>query len=267
MGSPHRLSAEDLSAKYSLGKPEASEALENFDSGRSMLLGFSGKIGAGKDSVAPLTFEEFTRFTSPPRSDSFGANLKDELNQLIAATGEAASAYSAAKAIAADHGVSHAEALRTVEFMAEEIDLGLLKSAHDRTQGSRSALQYWATEVRRAQDPLYWVKPVIQRTIEAAAEGTSTQLTDIRFLTEVWGAIDAGGWTVRLDVTIEEQRRRILARDGIEISAAAKRHSSETELDDFDGFTVRVQTDDYSSATEVARAAAHAVNSAASVLF
>ena len=265
MGSPLRYSSEDLTAKYSLDRDTTDGAFDSFDRGRAILLAFSGKIGAGKDSVAPKTFEALHQLEAPVRTDAFGADLKSELNGLISVTASHGAAEPAAREIASSSGVTLEEARHTVELMLPEISEGTLTNAYDRTTGSRAALQYWATEVRRAQDPLYWVKPVIERTIAAAARGISTQITDVRFLTEAWGAIDSGGWTIRLDVSPEEQRKRILARDGIEISEAAKSHSSETELDSFQRFAVRISTDGYSSAKAVARAVAIGVEVVADI--
>lgn len=267
MGSPLRLSAEELSAKYDLPRDATEEAQQNFDSGNTLLLAFSGKIGAGKDSIAPRTFEALHSDAVQVQTDSFGANLKTELNGLIRAIQDSSGARKSAREIAASYSVTAEEAAHVVSLIYPEIQEGLLQSAFDRTLGIRAALQYWATEVRRNQDSLYWVKPVLSRTIQAAAEGVSTQITDVRFFTEVWGAIDAGGWTIRLDVSEAEQRRRILERDGIEITEKTKTHSSEIELDDFEHFSVRIQTDDYSSATSAARAAAHGVSAVASTLF
>jgi hypothetical protein len=254
MGSPLRYSSEDLTAKYSLDRDTTDGAFDSFDRGRAILLAFSGKIGAGKDSVAPKTFEALHQLEAPVRTDAFGADLKSELNGLISVTASHGAAEPAAREIASSSGVTLGEARHTVELMLPEISEGTLTNAYDRTTGSRAALQYWATEVRRAQDPLYWVKPVIERTIAAAARGISTQITDVRFLTEAWGAIDSGGWTIRLDVS-----------PGIEISEAAKSHSSETELDSFQRFAVRISTDGYSSAKAVARAVAIGVEVVADI--
>lgn len=267
MGSPLRLSPGDLSAKYTLLEDAVAEAQLRFDSGESLLLAFSGKIGAGKDSAAPKTFEALKGQGFEVRTDSFGANLKSELNGLIRAIQDSSGVRRSAREIAGSYGVTAEEATNVVNLIYTEIQEGLLKSAFDRTLGSRAALQYWATEVRRNQDNLYWVKPVLQRTMDAAARGLSTQITDVRFFTEVWGVIDAGGWTVRLDVSEAEQRRRIFERDGIEVTEKAKSHISETELDDFEHFSVRIQTDDYSSAKAVAYAAAHGISAVSSTLF
>lgn len=261
MGSPLRYSSEDLSSKYDLDRGVVREAFDHFDRGSAILLAFSGKIGAGKDTVAPLTFGALKRPDFKVHTDAFGLNLKAELDVLIQSIIRSSTAREATGEIAGYTGVTPEEAGHTVELLLPDIEAGILRSGYEKTAGSRLAIQYWATEVRRARDPLYWVKPVLARVMDAAAEGLSTQITDVRFFTEAWSAIDGGGWTVRLDVSPEEQRRRILARDGIEISEAAKRHSSETELDGFQRFAVRINTDEYSSSQGVARAAARGIRS------
>lgn len=267
MGSSLRLSPTEIGSKYDLDPELVASAFESFDSWANIILAFSGKIGAGKDTTAPLSYELLGFSKEAQRTDAFGYELKAELNGLIQTIDSSPTILDAAAKISRESGVTLEEADHTVRLIFDEIRSGRLKNAYDRTTGSRAALQYWATEVRRAQDALYWVKPVVKRAIASATEGVSTLITDVRFFTEAWGVLDAGGSIVRIDISEEEQRRRILERDGIEISEAAKTHSSETELDRFDSFTVRVRAEGYRSAPEVARASAIGVAGAISTLF
>lgn len=266
MSSPYRLTPVELIEKYSLEPVILSEALERIEARDVWFVGFSGKIGAGKDTVAPVAFE-LLEDSQRVRTDSFGLNLKEEFGELIQIIQRYRGSREAGFAVAEHFRVPEDQAVHVTEIIWEEVSSGRLTNGFAKTPGSRLGLQYWATEIRRAQDPLHWVKPVIQRTIEAAAQGVSTQLTDVRFLTEVWGVLDAGGFAVRLDVGETEQSRRILERDGIEVSEAARSHSSEIELDDFEHFTARIQTEEYSSVGDVARAAALTVTARASTLF
>lgn len=267
MVSPHTLSAEEVSAKYSLHLPTVKEAYLNLRKENALILAFSGKIAAGKDSIAPLAAQKLNYSNSKLNTDSFGANLKDELNQVISKVREFEAPRDAAWHIASIHGVPVDEAQVVVNFIYPEIQSGQLRRAEDRTVGSRAGLQYWATEIRRSQDPLYWTKPVVARLMENAAEGISTRITDTRFFTEVWGVLDSGGWVIRLDVSPEEQSKRVFERDGIEISDRARNHVSEIELDNFEHFSVRIRTDDYNSAESAALAAAHGLNAVSSTLF
>lgn len=265
MGSPFRLTPVELSEKYDLEPVILGQALERIEARDVWFVGFSGKIGAGKDTVAPVAFE-LLEDPQRVRTDSFGLNLKEEFGELIQLVQGHRGPGEAGFAIFEHFSVPEDQALHVADIIWEEVSSGTLTNGFAKTPASRLGLQYWATEVRRAQDPLHWVKPVIQRTIEAAAQGVSTQLTDVRFFTEVWGVLDAGGFAVRLDVGEEEQSRRIFERDGIEVSDAARKHSSEIELDGFEHFTARIQTEDYGSVGAVARAAALTVASRASTL-
>lgn len=266
MGSPLRLSTEELVSKYDLEQRLVGDALERIEARDVWFVGFSGKIGAGKDTVAPLAFE-LLQESDLVRTDSFGLNLKEEFGELITLVLHQSNLQNAAKLVANRFEVPRDQALEVVGMIWEEVHSGVLTNGFAKTPASRVGLQHWATEIRRAQDPLHWVKPVIARTVDAAARGVSTQLTDVRFFTEIWGVLDVGGFAVRLDVTRAEQFRRVYERDGIEISEAARLHSSETELDGFEHFTVRVQTEDHDSVEQVAKASARAVAGSASTLF
>lgn len=264
MKNVNRLKPEELLKKYNLQKDygitlaQIKQAYKRFDEKESILLGFSGKIAAGKDSVAPLVFSLISK--TPPEKDSFATDLKKEITEIIKIISETDDHDCLVRTLAENYRVETEETKHLLSLIQEEVLSGELKTGYDRTVGCRLALQYWATEVRRKRDPLYWVKPVVARAILAAIEGKSTQLTDVRFLTEAWGITDMGGLTVRLDVSEEEQRRRILQRDGFEVSEQAKKHSSEIELDDFANFSIRVDSEDYSSAQEVAKAIFSKIN-------
>lgn len=266
MGSPFRLTPVELIEKYGLEPVILGQALERIDARDVWFVGFSGKLGAGKDTVAPLAFD-LLQDSQHVRTDSFGLNLKEEFGKLIGLVQEQRGPRASGFSIEDHFRVPQDQAMRVADIVWSEVSSGKLTNGFAKTPASRLGLQYWATEVRRAQDPLHWVKPVIQRTIEAAARGVSTQLTDVRFFTEVWGVLDTGGFAVRLDVGEEEQSKRIFERDGIGISEAARSHSSETELDGFEHFTVRIQTEDLSSVDEVARIAGETVAARASTLF
>lgn len=267
MGSTRRLSPRELGSKYDLDPEIVAAAFDSFDSLANILLAFSGKIGAGKDTTAPLTYGYLGFSEDAQRTDAFGYELKAELNGLIRVIDSSPTILDAASRIAGESGVTLEEADHTVRLVFDEIREGRLTNAYDRTVSARAALQYWATEVRRAQDPLYWVKPVVKRALLTATDGVSTVVTDVRFETEAWGLLDSGASLVRLDISQAEQRKRIIARDGIELSEAARTHSSEIELDYFPHFTTRIRAEDYQSASEVARAAALDVAASISRIF
>lgn len=77
---------------------------------------------------------------------------------------------------------------------------------------TRRVLQWWGTEYRRAQDPLYWIKQLETRL---AYEPSKVVITDLRFLNEADFVERHDGVIWRVD------------RPGVE----RMNHVSETELD------------------------------------
>lgn len=80
----------------------------------------------------------------------------------------------------------------------------------------RSLLQFWGTEYRRSQDPLYWVNAA-EKKLKANEHSV---ISDGRFINEVKMALENGGVTVRIN-----------RPDASSISNMA--HQSEVELDGF----------------------------------
>lgn len=85
----------------------------------------------------------------------------------------------------------------------------------------RQLLQYWGTDVRRAEDPEYWVKK-LQQHIPA---GKNVIVDDIRFESEVDFIKSHNGRVFRIN-----------AYDGYIPPSTGAEHISETELDDYPFF-------------------------------
>lgn len=85
-------------------------------------------------------------------------------------------------------------------------------------------LQYWGTDVRRAEDPEYWVRALTRRL----PPGKHVVIDDIRFVTEVEFIKSKDGLVFRLD-----------QYNGYEPSATGAEHISEIELDDYPFFDKR----------------------------
>lgn len=238
------LSPQELSERYDLPFEVAELALYNLQNGNASFVTVSGKIGAGKDTVAPLLLDLMEISESERKQDSFARTLKEEIDQVIRLVIDAENPEDAAQLTAVTQGVSIEKARITVNYIWDELTWNEELTAYSRTTGIRSALQFWGTEVRREQDDNYWVNKTIQRVLLLACKGTSSYITDSRFPNEAAAVRDAGGLTIRLLVSPEEQERRIAARDGLTISADARSHVSETALDDYDNFHIVVDTDE-----------------------
>jgi hypothetical protein len=212
----------------------AARAEANLTSGTVTLLGLSGWIASGKDSVAPLVLQALGR--SRVQHLYYAGPLKDEIDAVISMVTSAHSVDDIdrlARTVVEQTDVPLPQAAYVVGLLwtpTRNIDHGL--TARSRTREIRTALQYWGTEVRRHQDVDYWVKKALAPAVESLAAGTSVYFTDVRFPNEVDGIRDFGGFVARLSITRETQRLRLLARDGIEPDPAMLYHHSEITLTD-----------------------------------
>lgn len=238
------LSPQELSERYDLPFEVAELALYNLQNGTASFVTVSGKIGAGKDTVAPLLLDLMDIPESNRQQDSFARTLKEEIDQVIQIVIAAENAEAAAQLTVVTQDVSVEKARITVNYIWDELKQNEELTAYSRTPGIRSALQFWGTEVRREQNDNYWVNKAIQRVLLQACKGISSYITDSRFPNEADAVRDAGGLTIRLLVSPKEQERRIAARDGLQISEETRAHVSETALDNYENFHIVVDTDE-----------------------
>ncbi|MDF3141158.1 MULTISPECIES: hypothetical protein [unclassified Streptomyces] len=99
---------------------------------------------------------------------------------------------------------------------------------HPHRMPSRSLLQWWGTDVRRREDPLYWLRRMSSRVDELAADEAAF-VTDCRYPEELMLLRAAGFRTVRIQVPEQLRRLRILERDGF-LDPATDRHATETSI-------------------------------------
>lgn len=239
------LSAADFAARYDLDPELVKRAYDNLASGRAILLGVSGKLGAGKDTVAPLLVSGLGY--DDAIHEFFAKPLKDEVTEAMLYISRSETHEQGANKIHLHQNVPYAKALLiTQRLWADVKDSGIM-SSYTRTTDTRFALQHWGTEIRRSQDLNYWVKKAIGSAVAKIAEGVTAYVTDARFENEIDAIHDLGGYTVRLKVSREVQHQRIVARDGIAPTDEALNHSSEIALDEYEAqgrFRVIVDTDE-----------------------
>lgn len=216
----------------------AHQAYAHLASGDILLLAVNGKLAAGKDTIAPAVLERLN--ISNVVHIYYATALKDEVDKAIDiiyntdSVREAISQISDALSVKLDEAAFVVGSLWTMKSLEQRFN------ARSRTPEIRSVLQFWGTEVRRSVDPLYWVKKTLISAIEAIASGKSVYATDVRFMNEVEWARKLGFYVVRLEVTPETQKERLLARDGIVADSASLSHPSETNLDGYEGFDLVV---------------------------
>lgn len=216
----------------------------------------SAPMGAGKDTVAKqvLPAAGFDRFLVR----GFADPLRDDVDRWLTLAGDG-DGFALVCADAETSGVPTAQ----VEPLARKVQACLggrrAVTSRDRSPQMRSLLQWYGTEVRRQADADYWVRRSLHVVAADLAAGTSVVTTDCRFVNEVViSRREAGAVAVRLNVSAQVQRERLLARDGVLPAPEAFTHRSETELADYGGFDAWVDTSTLTVAESVAAVAAAA---------
>lgn len=207
---------------------------ENLSSGQVMFLVMSGKMGSGKDTIAPLVLDRLNK--SNAYHLYYADALKNEADRIFEVIRKAPSAQKAKEEVAEDFDMSAEHAASLVDAVYEELKADPSLHARSRTGGIRRVLQLLGTEVRRSVDPDYWVNIALASALIQLAAGRDVYVTDARFPNEIAACGGIGALTVRLNVTEQTQRDRLLERDGILPSEQALAHVSETSLDEFEGF-------------------------------
>lgn len=212
------------------------KARRNLQEGLVYGLAVSGKLASGKDTVAEMVMDRLGRPGAVQLT--WATALRRELDSVLGFIKEA-DAPREARQHTCEMGIEthHAQAL--VEKLWDCVrNEG--SNAHSRTPQIRWALQYLGTDVRRAQDPLHWVRLSIKEAADNLSKGVSVYYTDCRHPNEVEVPRQLGFYAVRLEITPETQRDRLWGRDGIGVDASAAVHPSEVMLDGYVGFDLIV---------------------------
>lgn len=228
-----------------------SAAIAALESGQVGWVVISGKMAAGKDTVAPLITDTLPIADGGlPVLLSHGDLMRAELATVIEAYAQALHAGHTSSeerqrlvrdmtGLRGDHAIELASFLEAEFAMRNE---GQIPSVFDRTENMRKMLQGLGGPWRTADDPTYWVKKAAVAALTHVAAGRSVALTGARYLPDVEIPAQRGAVIVRLDIDRETQLARLGARDGIvptEATLAALDHPGETALDDWSGFTFR----------------------------
>jgi 5'(3')-deoxyribonucleotidase len=204
---------------------------------KTLIVGFSGKMGAGKDFLAAKVREALAGDGAEIGASSFAAPLKGEMNDIIARYSEPD------EVLARDFDIPLDKMQKLKAFIKDDFAAkGAELNAYDRTPGMRSALQYLGTEVRRSVNDSHWVDKY--HTVLDKDQDFSF-VTDVRFPNEADSIVKNGGIMIRLEPSPEVLRERAIKRDGFAYDANAKAHPSEVALDGYGSFDM-VLRDGYS---------------------
>lgn len=232
-----------LVKQFQIDTDAVNKATFNLENKLCYFIAVSGKIGSGKDTVAPKIIEALGIEKVNSVQEYFAKPLKKEISTVVDLIRSSNTQNEAVEKTILSMSIKREKAIDTVSYIYQAAKNDALLNAYSRTPEMRKALQYWGTEVRREQDENYWVKKALKSVYELLSEGKSVYITDARFPNEIINSSCAHAKTIRLDVSYEEQERRIQGRDGIKVSEEARNHPSETSLDNYNEFDVRVLTD------------------------
>lgn len=195
------------------------------------ILGISGKMGSGKDTLADLLVE---RSDGRWVKDSFARAVRDELRSIYRIVYQVPRA-DAPEVITDRMDVSNTAAYQIVELVAQ--DHGQDAERLRKTPLYRTVMQTWATGIRRAQNPNYWVEQAFHNVHSTLQQGISVVFADVRFVNEALAILETGGTAIRLDIPEAVQLARLTARDGAPPPQGSLTHESETALDGFTQFS------------------------------
>jgi len=225
-----------------LNELTARKAAKVLSTNPPILIAMSGKQGSGKDSVTSKVLE--TLGAKENYHLLLSAVLKDEAQEVLNDLRSSDSREEAIKKVML-HNVGKAEAEQVVEYAYDGAKAEPDVTTRDRTNWVRLMLQYWGMEVRRDQDIDYWVKKGILLAADAIVKREDIFITDIRYPNDVERLQTIGFTVARLDIMPETQAKRLADRDGIlTVDPKSLIHSSETALDDYKGFNIRLNNDE-----------------------
>jgi hypothetical protein len=205
---------------------------------RLPLVSFSGWLASGKDTVAAAVYRALG---IPVRHLSFAAAIKAELDAVICAL-RAAEDLDAATAGADLLGLTPEDLVTLAALLCEGRPLAEARGqladleATSRMPGVRRALQHLGVEIRRQQDPDYWIIQAQRAAVLELVQGHAFCFTDARLPDEVAGLQALGVQVVRLEISRATQLARLRGRDGIDPDPIALAHVTETALDAYPGF-------------------------------
>ena len=186
---------------------------------RQIIIAFSGPMGSGKDTYAT----ELLKIYPDAMITSFAKALKIEATDVIGLY------HAGMYDQIAEYLNIETNDLINLLIILEDTTLG--DTGSTRTPAVRKLLQTIGTEIRRKQDPKYWIKQLERNIVNSLSE--IVIITDARFHNELECVTNFDKSIVfKLHVTPEEQAERIQNRDGFTPTNLS--HASENDFKNFD---------------------------------
>ena len=226
---------------YGVSELIAKKVSQKLSTNPPLLIASNGKLASGKDTITKALI---LKLSGDNHSHvSLGTAMKEETQRALATILSSDDKKEATRALL-NYNISPEQADKVVELAYDEVKANPAVTTYERTPWIRALLQYWATEIRRAQDKNYWTNKTIENVAGLIAEGKDVILTDIRVADEVERFQSIGFTVIRLDITPEKQAERLRGRDGLEIDPKAAQHPTEVSLDNYEGFNIRINNNE-----------------------
>lgn len=205
---------------------------------------FSGKKGSGKDTTAPLVMGGLGLTEGEVQYMYFADPLKNTLDEIISVLrASETEAEARVNLLQVEDDMPEWVRGELIKLLFERVHQEPGEHARSHSAPVVAALQLYGTDFRRSQNEDYWVERAEQAALKAFEAGRVPCFMDARFPNEVTSMTAFPTVSIRLEVSLEEQLRRLSSRDGRPPNVEELQHRSETSLDDFTGFDVSVDTD------------------------
>lgn len=224
-------------------------ALSNIADGTAKVIGVSGKKAAGKDTFYDEYITEIDKVTAKvPTSAAIRAEATEIINFLYDALeheplhdvdsywDDIASQYDEQFSIAKEQAVKINELLLKVIRDRDGV------TGFDRDNEITTVLQILGNEAHAGQDELYWARKMALGVLMNAAFGITSIVPDIRYERDAEAIHLLGGKIVRLNISPEVQRERLMKRDGLVVPEKTLGHISEIALDNYEKFDTIVDS-------------------------
>lgn len=164
----------------------------------SLIIGFGHKARHGKDEAIKAIVEH-AGCVMDIRAYGFGDALKAEVNEAARLCGGMGLLFETLRCMHSGIGMEIHAALAGVPRLPAWVTFDENAPMDDPLcpyGKQRILLQWWGSEFRRAQDPDYWVKKLMQQIANDNPEVALVR--DLRFINEFDAIHEAGGYTVKV---------------------------------------------------------------------